>query len=386
MRKILQKLEEFFPLMKNTTLPALIFTIGVLGFYAFEPFAPDTIITLNTVFYISGGTIFAALIIFNRNKPAFILLISILSYIIINVLKQNYGSEFDATPAYQNLSIIAPLNFIIFYFLPEKKLLKSRNVYLLLFLLAEFSLIEHLSRHGISLIPSSEGINKINILIFGITLLSLFISCSASGEILDTGIFFSVFNYSLGFIYSGNAGGQIIFFCAGTITLGLTLGEHIYYTMFHDIETGLSSRKSFLHHAKSFPPKYSLGIVLIDDYERLKKIFKHSGITAIVKMITHVITEVETEAQIYRYEADEFVLIFRGKTQKEAFERIETIRRAVASASFKLRGMAKPLKLTVSASVTEEKRSDNDAVAVLIRADKALQKSYRFAQNITIKA
>ena len=141
-----------------------------------------------------------------------------------------------------------------------------------------------------------------------------------------------------------------------------------------------------MQHAKTFPPKCSLGIILIDDYDRLKKIFKRQGIKNIVKMLSRKINEVETEAQIYRYEADEFVLIFRGKNQKEAFDRVETIRRAIASSSFGIRGINKPLKLTVSGAVTEQKRSDGSAIEVLLRADKALQKSYRFAQNITTKA
>ena len=74
------------------------------------------------------------------------------------------------------------------------------------------------------------------------------------------------------------------------------------------------------------------------------------------------------------------------KNQKEAFDRVETIRRAIASSSFGIRGINKPLKLTVSGAVTEQKRSDGSAIEVLLRADKALQKSYRFAQNITTKA
>lgn len=386
MRKIIKLLEEFFPLLKNTTLPAIIFAIGLLSFYAGEPFSEETLITLNSFFYIISGLIFITLLWFNRSKPAFILLFCLLSYVIINGLKQTYGLAFSTTAAYQNLSLLAPLNFIVFYFLPEKKLIKSRNVYILLLVLMEFSLLEHLSRHGLSLNSAGEGLNKTHIWLYGIGLLALFISCSASGEILDTGLFFSIFSYGLGFAYSTSASGQIIFFCSGTLILGLSLGEHIYYTTFHDPETGLASRKSFMHHAKSFPLKYSLGIILIDDYDRLKKVFKRFGIRAIVKMISRQINEIETEAQIYRYEPDEFVLIFRGEDKNEAFERLEKIRRSIAAASFNMRGMNKPLKLTVSGAVSEKKRSDANAIEVLLRADKSLQKSYRFAQNITTKA
>ena len=103
-------------------------------------------------------------------------------------------------------------------------------------------------------------------------------------------------------------------------------------------------------------------------------------------MITLRLLETETEAQIYRYAEDEFVIIFRGEDKNTAFEQMEEMRRSIASAEFMLRGYKKPIKLTVSGSVSEKKRSDANAVEVLVRADKALQKAYRFTQNITSKA
>lgn len=372
--------------MKNTTLPAIIFAAAVLSFYAVEPFTNQTLSNLNLTFYIISGIILSTLFIFNRSKPAFILLIGLISYITINHLKQIYGIEFEKTAAYHNLSFWAALNFLIFYFLPEKKLLKVRNTYLLLFLLGQLCLIEHLSRKNIDISFLAGTENKIIITLFGITLISLFLQCSKSGDILETGLFFAIFNFSLGFAYSGGASGQILFFTSAVLTLALTLGEHIYTTLFSDIESGFLSRQSFLHHAKSFPLKYSIGIILIDDYERLKKIFKKSGMGALIKMISRQLEGTETEAQIYRYERDEFVLLFRGEDKNEAFERLEKIRRLIASSSYNLKGYNKPIKLTVSGSVSEKKRSDANAIEVLLRADKALQKSYRFAQNITTKA
>lgn len=125
---------------------------------------------------------------------------------------------------------------------------------------------------------------------------------------------------------------------------------------------------------------------MIDDYERLEKVFGENSLKSLIKMICNRITSVENEAQIYRYSREEFVVLFKGEDKNTAFERMETIRRAVASAEFILRGYKKPIKLTVSGSVSEKKRSDANAVEVLSRAAKAMQKAYRFTQNITSKA
>ena len=75
-----------------------------------------------------------------------------------------------------------------------------------------------------------------------------------------------------------------------------------------------------------------------------------------------------------------------GEIKNEAYEKTEQIRRGIAGTEFCLRGYNKPIKLTVSGAVSEKKRSDADAVEVIYRANKALQKANRFTQNITTKA
>lgn len=103
-------------------------------------------------------------------------------------------------------------------------------------------------------------------------------------------------------------------------------------------------------------------------------------------MIASRITETEFENQVYRYTPDEFVIIFKKEDKNEGFDRLEKIRRAVASAEFMLGRRKKPIKLTVSCAVSEKKRSDANSVEVLVRAHKALQKTYKFTQNVTSKA
>ena len=103
-------------------------------------------------------------------------------------------------------------------------------------------------------------------------------------------------------------------------------------------------------------------------------------------MISRRIVAAETEAVIYRYGDDELVLIFKNEDKNAAYEQMEQIRRAVASAEFMLGKRQKGLKLTVSCCVSEKKRSDDNSIEVLIRTRKALQKAYQFTQNVTSKA
>ena len=102
-------------------------------------------------------------------------------------------------------------------------------------------------------------------------------------------------------------------------------------------------------------------------------------------MIINKIRELDTGALIYRYNSDEFILVFKNEDKKQSYEYLENIRRAVAGAEFVL-DRRQIVKVTISAGVSEKKRSDADADVVLERTREVLQKAYKFTQNITSKA
>ena len=90
-------------------------------------------------------------------------------------------------------------------------------------------------------------------------------------------------------------------------------------------------------------------------------------------------------AEIYRYSEDEFILIFKNEDKKQCFEYLEEIRRSIAGSEFVLNSK-RIVKITVSAGVSEKKRSDADADTVLMRTREAVQRTYKFTQNMTSKA
>ena len=103
-------------------------------------------------------------------------------------------------------------------------------------------------------------------------------------------------------------------------------------------------------------------------------------------LVAKKICELEPDAHVYRCGADEFIVIFPAAEKGASFARVDNIRRTVAASEFLLSGRKKALKLTVSCSVADKKRSDADVFEVFMRARKILQKTYKFTQNITSQA
>ena len=103
-------------------------------------------------------------------------------------------------------------------------------------------------------------------------------------------------------------------------------------------------------------------------------------------MLANRLSELEPDNPLYRYSTDEFLLIFKNDNLKQSFEKLDKIRREIATSEFMFSPKQKGIKLTISGCVSEKKRSDSNATEVLLRARKTLQKTYEFTQNLISKA
>lgn len=169
------------------------------------------------------------------------------------------------------------------------------------------------------------------------------------------------------------------------LSIAVAVVQDIYYSTYRDVLTGLAGRNAFIINAKNFPLKYSVGIVCIDDYEKLGQVFGRMGQNALTKMIASRITETEFENQVYRYTPDEFVIISKRKTKTKASTgwKNPPCRRL---GRIYARPPQKADKTDRILCGFRKKRSDANSVEVLVRAHKALQKTYKFTQNVTSKA
>lgn len=204
MLKLNISLEKILPLLKNTFLPALVFGAGVIGFYAANPFPESSLLTLHSLFYVLSFAAFLILLYFDSRKPVFFILITVLSYILINYVKKNGGESYQSSAEYLNLCFFLPLNLTIFYFLPGGKLLRKENVWLLLSVFAQFAVAEKLSAAGLA--PAwnfddtpSSGLNSLSLIFFALMLCAFFIRASISGSIVDTALFLPVLKFSSAF-------------------------------------------------------------------------------------------------------------------------------------------------------------------------------------------
>lgn len=378
------------PQIKNSLLPALIFACALLSYFIYGEISLLARNNLHYLFWLCCLSCIAVLIFFNRRKPLFFTLTSVLSYMLINWLKRRYSLDYMSTESYINLCFFAPLNLCLFYFLPQQKLFSKGTFGLLLLIFSEIALGEYLTNKGLFITFNSQvdgiNLNSLSVLLFLSFLTAAFFKCSLSGYIEDTALFFSALNIFAGFYYSASSTALSLFFAAAALTSVLGLIKNIRYAFERDFLTGLSSRHAYLKESAKFPLKYSLAIICLDNYAHIYKAFGHTKSQNLIKMLANRLTELEPDNPLYRYSTDEFLLIFKNDNLKQSFEKLDKIRREIAASEFMFSPKQKGIKLTISGCVSEKKRSDSNSTEVLLRARKTLQKTYEFTQNLVSKA
>ena len=378
-----QILEKYIPLVSNMLFPLLVFSVGLLAFLISGGFAYDSAKILHWCFYLISFISLVTLLNFNQSRSLFLMAIILLSYVIINYLKKRLGIDFKTSILYQNLAMLLPFNFLFFYIFPKHRFISRQSLVLLFLILIEYSFCEFAIRWNLVLDIMWNNIGVISAIGAFILIITALFNSIKKGDLFDYTVLFSFLSVMSGFYFSNSSSGISLFFFFAQFLLSAYLIYTLVYNHYYDENTGFYSRNSYLIQSKHFPLKYRLGIVSIDNYDKLLKTVGSRKQKIINELIADVIQSMAPEEVIYRYAADQFIILYKRFDKKEAFKHIEEIRREIAGVEFEYSPTQKAIKLTVSCSIAEKKRSDIDAVEVLMRADKAMRKTLKFSHNVT---
>lgn len=375
-------LKKIFSSVKNSYLPAAVLAAALFWHCAFPAAGGAWEAFFHYAFYILAATTGIFLIAANRARPLFVLAAAVAAYTVVNNWKVSAGTGLTGDIRYQLLLLLLPLNFLFFMLRGDRPLRDSRSLREAYVLLLEAAVIEHAA----FLFPDGVLAELAYAVGFSwlFSLSAMFVFLGMTGGIKISGMFFAGLAVAAGFA-GGATPVPLCFAAACFILLAVSVQEYVYL-YFRDGLTGVYSKNSYyIHAAKSFPLKYSLGVICIDDYGKLLQIFGRNKVDLLTRMVVKKIGQAGTGAEIYRYDSDEFILIFKNEDKKQSYEYLENIRRSIAGSEFVL-GSGKVVKITISAGVSEKKRSDAGVEAVLARTREVLQKAYKFTQNITSRA
>jgi diguanylate cyclase (GGDEF)-like protein len=141
---------------------------------------------------------------------------------------------------------------------------------------------------------------------------------------------------------------------AGLI-LAASLIETSYVLAYHDELTGIRGRRAFNESLLSLDQQYAIAIVDIDHFKKFNDTYGHDVGDQVLCMVASRLSHVGGNGEAFRCGGEEFAIVFRNTSAKDALEHLDSLRRLIETSQFQLRGRDR------RAEAKAEKASDRRA-------------------------
>ncbi len=376
---------------KNAIFPIAVLSVFLMYFFSVKQKSDGLYQSLHNVFLVvSVLTLFIG-VYFKVIGSVMSSLAIYIAYIVINNTRYMYGEDYIFSPSYNIwIILIVPTIYLISYF-SKFRFAKRHWSLFLIFLFLETSLVEGLQSQAIEIdyVFFYKHIGAMNVPSFYVSIFCIFLlllKYISKGYILTIKTLFSSLSVILGVYFSNNLEAYSLFFLSSAIIECVVTIYYVIFTRYKNEILNIANINMFYKDAeKKYPPKFSIILLYLDDYERVLKRFGEPKMTVLKKMFFKRINKVAPDVKIYNYQDDALILSCMNLKANDCFEKAEEIRRAIATSIF-IFNENNHLQLTVSQCVSEKKRSDINTEVVLQRAEVALKKACKFTRNITVKA
>ena len=122
------------------------------------------------------------------------------------------------------------------------------------------------------------------------------------------------------------------------LIIAVSLVETSYVLAYHDELTGIRGRRAFNEALVSLDQQYAIAIVDIDHFKTFNDTYGHDVGDQVLCMVAARISNVGGAGQAFRCGGEEFAIIFRETSAKDALQHLESLRQTIESSAFRLRG------------------------------------------------
>ena len=137
------------------------------------------------------------------------------------------------------------------------------------------------------------------------------------------------------------------------LILGASLIETSYVLAYHDELTGIRGRRAFNDALLSLDQQYAIAIVDIDHFKKFNDTYGHDTGDQVLCMVASRLSRVSGGGQAFRCGGEEFAIIFRGISARDALDHLEVLRLTIERSQFRMRGLE---RRTVSRSGEADRR------------------------------
>lgn len=349
---------------------------------------------------------------FHRSRAAFAVLLLIFADRLIHYFGPGglvpSGSE---AIILASITVLLPVNMILLYLARDRDILSFSGLFRFCFILAQPVIVAlllhkkpavfdylylHIFSHPFF---DTLGVPDSVLLFYGFVILLFLVLSLLSHKTILRGFFWALLTSVIAFyeVYSGAE--FTIYFCVAGLIIILSVLETVYAMAYHDELTKLPARRSLNTALQNLGKNYTIAMLDIDFFKKFNDRYGHDVGDQVLCMVASHLSKVGGGGKPYRYGGEEFTIVFPGKSKKEAHPFLETLRKSIAGAQFKVRGKKRPrrapkkktkaknpktVSVTVSIGAAEPGRDLSKPKEVMKAADKALYRAKRKGRNCTV--
>lgn len=218
---------------------------------------------------------------------------------------------------------------------------------------------------------------------------------------VEQGLLWALAALFLGFNQVGNREILLLYSGAAGMILVFAVLEHGYELANRDELTGLPGRRAFNNLLGQLGRNYAIAMCDVDHFKKFNDTYGHDAGDQVLKMVASKLSRVQGGGQAFRYGGEEFVIVFRGRSAKDARPFVESLRKAIAETAFVQRAPDRPSKkprhitghteresvtITISAGLAEQSKRHSTPELVLDDADAVLYTAKASGRNCVMLA
>ncbi len=279
---------------------------------------------------------------FNSSRILFSLLTLLLAHRAVDFFSAGHAHSGPGRTAVTLAALLIPLNFIVFAAMRERGLVIAGIAPRFGLLFLESVVVAVLCRPENSAV-TSRGPNHADIPVWALAGLvaaaAVFIRRYVqTRKPIEPGFVWSLAAIFLWLEFAPIGKGSDAYVATAALIIAASLIETSYVLAYYDELTGIRGRRAFNEALLSLDQQYAIAIVDIDHFKSFNDTYGHDVGDQVLCMVAARISKVAGGGQAFRCGGEEFAVIFRGISAKEAFEHLEALRRIIQDSTFRMRG------------------------------------------------
>ena len=157
------------------------------------------------------------------------------------------------------------------------------------------------------------------------------------GKPTESGLLWALLATFFSFQAGGVGPTATAYWATAGLILVSSIIENSYLLAYHDELTTLPARRAFNDALLHLEAPYAIAVVDIDHFKKFNDTYSHETGDQVLRLVAAKLANVTGGGRAYRVGGEEFSILFRGRSVKDALPHLEQLRAAIGASRFRVR-------------------------------------------------